>query len=491
MKVRWFVAGAALAMVGLGLGVTWISTVPTVWALVLLAGALSGVPFSIAVVRHEFNVFEPVYLFAVSYLVLFALHPAAELIVSGGTPVFVGYAVEPTYVTALLIGAVGAILFYAGYYLPLGRHLGKRLPLAREKWSKASLTIFTIVCLLVSMGALTIFLLVNGGLSTLGAFLNGRSAVSVRALQQSSGYLYSAPLFLAPIGILILCLSGRRWRAGALLGLLLVALSQVLTIGMGDRSWTLPTVASLFLVWYLRRDRRPRLSVVAIALVLTFVFGVTLPRQYRNPEARNSSLAELLIGDVRSPGQAFQDFFAQSDTAMVDGLAVELQFVPDSISYQLGRTYVEAASRPIPRALWTDKPRAAEVQLMATIWPQLATAGVQFYFSLFGEPYLNFGLLGVIAISLLFGLFWRALYAWFARAPTNPFVMSLYALSWPFLFVYMRGGIGADYQRHAIYVLPVLAAYLFVRRGQTHDAPSEVLAQAPVNSMVLRHEAGA
>jgi hypothetical protein len=228
-----------------------------------------------------------------------------------------------------------------------------------------------------------------------------------------------------------------------------------------------------------------------MALVVTFLFGLTLPRQYRNTEARSVSVTELLVGDVLNPGQALQDFFTQSDTAMVDALAVELQFVPDSISYQFGRTYLEAASRPIPRAVWTDKPRAAETQLMATIWPQLATGGVQFYFSVFGEPYLNLGLVGVIVVSTLFGLFWRALYAWFARAPANPFVIVFFALSWPFLLVYVRGGIGADYQRHLIYLLPVLAAYLFIRRGKTHYTRSEALAQAHISSMALRHQTGA
>jgi oligosaccharide repeat unit polymerase len=161
-----------------------------------------------------------------------------------------------------------------------------------------------------------------------------------------------------------------------------------------------------------------------------------------------------------------QDFFAGADTAMVDGLAVELQFVPNSINYQMGRTYLEAVSRPVPRALWAEKPRAAETQLMAAIWPQFASAGVGFSFSLFGEPYLNFGLLGAVAVAFAFGVFWRAAYAWFRRAPMNPFVISLYALSWPFLFVYMRGGLGVDYQRQVIYVLPVLLAYLFVRRSR-------------------------
>jgi hypothetical protein len=487
MKVRWFLTATVLAMVVLGLAVTWVATMPISWALVLLAAMLSALPFTVGVVRRQFDVFEPIYLFALSYFVLFTLHPVAQLITSAGAPTFVGYAIGQTYGTALAIGAVGAVLFYVGYYLPLGRDLGQRLPLPLASWSSASLAAYVVLAAVAAIGALSLFLFTNGGLSILGAFFSGRNPTSSTALQQSSGYLYSAPLLLAPVGILVISLNGQRWRLGAFLGLALVAASQVLTIGLGGRSWILPALVALFFIWYLRRNARPGPAVITIALALIFLFGVTLPRQYRNTDSRNTPLSQILIDDILSPGPSLQDFFAREDTAMVDGLAVELQFVPQHIPYQLGRTYLEAASRPVPRAVWADKPRAAETQLMATIWPQLATGGVLFSFSIFGEPYLNFGWLGVTAAALLFGVFWRVLYAWFKRAPRNPWVFSLYSLSWPFLFVYMSGGIGLFYQRHLIYVLPVLLAYLLIRVRR----PPNVSASALNAASCLPVESGA
>jgi hypothetical protein len=375
------------------------------------------------------------------------------------------------------MGAVGAILFYLGYYLPIGPAVAQRIALPRQEWSRASLTAFVITAMGVTLAAFTTFLLTNGGFSILAALFSGRNAVSGTVLRESSGYLYSAPLWLAPIGILLITLPHRRRWLGASFGLLLLTLSQVLTAGLGDRSWTLPTVAAVFLVLYLRRGRRPTTFIVAVALAFVFFFGVTVPRQYRNTDARVQPLGQLLVEDALHPGPAVQYFFAGPDTAMVDGLAVELQFVPNSIDYQIGRTYLEAVSRPVPRAVWADKPRAAETQLMAAIWPQFASAGVGFSFSLFGEPYLNFGLFGVVAVLFAFGLFWRAAYVWFRRAPMNPFVISLYALSWPFLFVYMRGGLGIDYQRQVIYLLPVLLAYLFVRRSRI--APPSAMVRPP------------
>lgn len=478
---------AALGMVIVGLAATWIATLPLVWALVLLAAGLAAVPFIIATKRRHFDVFEPVYLFAGCYFVLFAIHPAAAWILSGGEPVFVGYPVGNTYVAALTIGAVGAAASYLAYYSPVGRHLAERLALPREEWSTASLAVFVSFCVVAAIGTFSVFLALNGGFSALVTFFSGRNPTSRAALQESSGYLYSAPLWLVPIGILVISLSHRRWRVGALVGFLLVALSQVLSIGTGDRSWTLPAIAALLLVWYLRLGRRPGLPMIASVLAVMFVFGITLPRQYRNTENRGQPLIQLLVDDAFNPGPVLQEFFGRDDTAMVDALAVELQFVPDRIRYQLGRTYLEAVTRPVPRALWPEKPRAAETQLMAEIWPQLSSANVGFAFSLFGEPYLNFGPLGVVLMALVFGVFWRAAYAWFRRAPRNPFVISIYALSWPFLFVYMRGGIGVDYQRQVIYVIPVLVAYLVVRtrRKQLRWPGSSKLWVPERNSLTL------
>jgi oligosaccharide repeat unit polymerase len=155
---------------------------------------------------------------------------------------------------------------------------------------------------------------------------------------------------------------------------------------------------------------------------------------------------------------------------MVPDLAAELQIVPGAAPYRYGATYMGALARPVPRTLWPGKPTAADTQLMDRLWPALAAQHVLFTFSFFGEPFWNFGFAGVVAISALFGIAWRTLYEWYQRAPRNRTVIAIYALSWPFLFVYMRGGIGVDYQRQLIAVLPIVVAAFFARRHSPRTA---------------------
>jgi hypothetical protein len=153
--------------------------------------------------------------------------------------------------------------------------------------------------------------------------------------------------------------------------------------------------------------------------------------------------------------------------AMIDDLSAELQIVPDVLPWQWGMTYLNAAVQWVPRQLWDGKPRVADNDLVHTIdpvdYPPDTTAG--FSFSVVGEPYLNFGIGGVIVLLLILGVAWRTLYEWFQRDPTNISVATIFALNWPFLLVYVRGSIGADYYRQLFVFLPALLIIFLVNRG--------------------------
>jgi oligosaccharide repeat unit polymerase len=227
-------------------------------------------------------------------------------------------------------------------------------------------------------------------------------------------------------------------------------------------------------VWYLKRGTQPSLLTITVSLAIVFVFGISAARDYRNPYAHGLTLSESLTKPISSPHSALNQFFDGADTAMVVNLAVEMQFVPEEISFKHGQTYLGALARPIPRALWPSKPRAADTELTEKIFPTIARGGGGFSFSLFGEPFLNFGWLGVFLIPALLGVVWRALYVWFQRAPRNPSVIALYAVNWPFMVIYMRGGIGVDYQRQLIVVIPLLVAITLAELRSRSALPVEV-----------------
>ena len=453
------------------------------WWLVIAGGIATLVPLVIGLLSR-FDIFEPVYLFAFSYLVLFVAHPAFQLSQPGGLPNFIGYSPRATYATALALALLGAVGFYLGYYSPAGAKLASRIAVPTSKLSRATLSAFVVGLTVVSIGLFSLFIASTGGLSTIKAVMAGRNAGSVAALHQSSGYLYSAPLWITPLAILLMARAPKLRSGTGVVGFLLLSLSQVLALALGDRSWLIPAAASAILVIYLRKAKRPGIGTIAVGLLIVFIFGITLPRQYRNG-LDATTVSGTIEDTVRDPGRQVAEFLGGADTGMADDFAIELQFVPTVLNYQFGNTYLEALVRPVPRGLWADKPIEADSQLMTTIWPTLRAAGGGFAFSFFGEPFLNFGAAGVLVLAFIFGMLSRTLYAWFSRAPGNRAVIAIYALSWPFVFVYMRGGFGVDYQRQLIYVLPVLGALLFAGIRSRRLKDSDYQAGAAPGEMPL------
>jgi hypothetical protein len=455
MRMAVAYSTALLLSIGLGFAVSEAPPLSDDWSLVAAGGALASLPLAVAALKRRLDIFEPIHLFALSYAVLFVVRPAFDLAGHRSLPVWVNHIIDPTYKQALLVGIVGAIGFYSGYALRIGRDLGRRLRLPTGVWSKPDLRTYVLFATLLSLGVFALFAR-QIGLASVGSLLKGRGGGSI--LHTSSGYLYTAPLWLASLGILILAIS-ERWRsANGAMAFGLIAFSQVLTIGGGDRSWTLPVLAMITAVWYLRRGTQPSLSMIAVGIAITFVVGISAARDYRDPYAHGSTFSKSVAKPILDPRGALNQFFEGADTAMVVNLAVEMQFVPKEIPFKYGATYLGALTRPIPRALWPTKPQAADTELTEKIFPTIARGGGGFSFSLFGEPFFNFGWLGVFVIPALLGILWRALYVWFRRAPRNESVIALYAVNWPFMVIYMRGGIGVDYQRQLIVLIPLLVA---------------------------------
>ena len=451
-----------VSLVG-ALAVTLLSPPSRSWVLVWAAALVAITPLLAAIVTRRWDPFEPVNLFAISFILLFVARPIADLQRANGLFV-VGYSLDRSYDTALALAVLGGAFFFIGYYIQLGSRLGERIPLPCAEWRVQTLRRFVVVVTAFAGLLLIVFLRSEGSVGALITIMRGRSDQRTESLVSGSGYLYTGPLWLISVGILLLALAP-AWRSKrGLGGLFLLAASLMFSVGTGDRSWMIPVFSSTLLVWYLRRDRRPRALILILIVVCTFCFGITVPREYRNLSGRSS-----LGGDIRSaalhPGRAVSTFITGADTAMVDDFAAEIETVPSRLPYQHGSTFAEALLRPIPRALWHQKPIAADTQLMETMWPSLSKSHVGFAFSFFGEPYLNFGAAGVLFIAFFFGVAWRALYRWFLRDSRNPTVVALYALNWPFLFVYMRGGLGVDYQRQVIAVLPLIVASALVTLG--------------------------
>lgn len=450
--------------------------------LVLMNAALAIVPFVGAVMTKRFDVFEPIYLFSVSFVVLFVVRPFFDLSAPDGLSNFLGRSVEDGYTEALLIGMLGCIGMYVGYYSALGRRAHYHFPRLSETW-RADILFFGTGLLLGTAAVLT-FLMIRqlGGLSEFMSFASGRSQQRADFVTSSSGYVYTAPLWLSSVGMLLAALSKSLLSLLGMVGLSLIALSQITSLAAGNRSWFIPAVMALIILAYLRRSARPSIPTILWSGGLAFLLLVTLPRNFRYVTSRDVSLLSAISDTVTRPLVALGSFFKSLDTAMINLLALETALVPSETGYQYGRTYIGDLARPIPRAFWPGKPGSGDEEIMKLTVPDFYAQGVHLYGSIFAEPYFNFGYLGVIVFAILFGIYWRILYEWFLSNPANRTMQALYAVNWPFVFIYMRGGVGTDYQRQAIFVLPMLfLAFLAMTTTKSESAvPSPRQRRSPM-----------
>jgi oligosaccharide repeat unit polymerase len=452
-------AGTLLAMLGFAV---------TLLALLLLVALApkdslppgTGVPLAIAVglvlaaeamVIRRHDVFEPMHLLSLCFAVLYIAHPMA-IAARGTLDAYgqLGLDARPLLPRAIMLADLGFGSMVLGYVLT-GR--SGTTPRPARSWDGERLRRYRrrvgVVALLLS----TAFLVSQGG--DIAILHAGRTVAATKAFQQSSGYLYSAPLLFLPVGLSVLYRTTRwaSWRGA--LGLFLVGLSQASTFGTGSRSYFLPAASSTLLVWFLARGRRPRAVILALLLFGALTVGITLPREAR-VVANQRVGAQVSTFDLAG---GFREFASGQDTAMVDSFSLELDAVPREVPYQYGASYVGALARPVPRAVWRGKPGSGDELLNRQLFPSFASRRIGFAFGFFGEPYLNFGVLGVVLVSLLSGIALRRLYNYLRSRPRDELAVLVFALSWPFVFVYMRGSLGVDYQRQAILLLPLIWLY--------------------------------
>jgi hypothetical protein len=117
------------------------------------------------------------------------------------------------------------------------------------------------------------------------------------------------------------------------------------------------------------------------------------------------------LGFVELFQAAFFNVLQFNDFNMIDGLVMLLQVYPKYLEYSYGMGHLEILMRPIPRFLWPDKPVGAWQQKLAiaqaqdlygyNATPELFGTGISP--TLFGDFYAEAGLIGIIALSILYG----------------------------------------------------------------------------------------
>jgi hypothetical protein len=432
----------------------------TTWALITACAIVLVLPLAWRARRRRFDPFEPIVLFALAWGAMFVIRPTAMLVRDERW--FWGLDVLPTLPRALLLAGVGATAFVVGYELLPARRVAVRLPTPRPIDESVAVTAALVTCL-VALVALAFFLPTNA-LEALRVLLGGRSAELGEALSRTSNYVVNTSLLFAPAALVLTALALRR-RSPPLIAatLLVLLLALVRVLPAGGRFVLLPLLGGILVLVYVMRHKRPRTAVLVAIGVLAF-FGSYFTLQFRDPT--DDRTLETAIEELADrPHAIFDPVVSSADAEMVLALSAALTVVPDELPHRWGGATVgNLATRPVPRELWSGKPRPPGETVVATIWPQHYPA-LNLAFSPLLPLYWDFGILGVAVGMALFGFGCRLLYEWFAIHRRDFVAQVVYAASVWFVVIAARNDPVDTIVLAAFLLAPVIAIIAVASEG--------------------------
>lgn len=379
------------------------------------------------------------------------------------------YSVAPTYERAIWAGCLATLMLILGYWATGLRSHNRptasisldedahRVRLARIAhrggWALA----------IIALGGYALYAR-SFGISPIDAILNGAQRV---AAGESTAYLYLTPQLLGPATLLLLYARWLRGSGGASV-LLLVGVQAALFAPTGQRFVLMTSLIPVVLAW--AHQRGWRIGPVRFA-VFAGVALVAIIAMRDLSDAGAGAFVDSVQSTVQDPSDSITDLLTGADTEMVDGLAIEMQIVPDQLEQRPGWTLWTTLAAPVPGVLWSGKPTTADGILNYNLFAiNFNNASVAYGFA--GELFFDGGLVAITVGFLLVGSACGWLRAWIRRRPTE-LAYLVFAATVPLFVALLRGSLALTLGRALFTTVPVLLFYLLatraVRRAEVHD----------------------
>lgn len=450
--------GAGHVVVGAGLllilivavGVAIVGTSPR-WALV--GGIVLGLAISLGVRRKQsgsLDIVDPIVLFGMTWLAMFALRPVATALVNDWT-LRQRYDVNEWIDTALAIALVGEVAYCLAYLVASGRLAGAVLRAPRSFTGSAGGYIVA---------------LTTAGIGFLATAMSFGSHIA-----SSSSYIQSLPVLCIPGSMLLVGLTLGRPTFQRLLGYAVVMVALVGFSLIGVRAWILPLLGSIVLLWYFRRGARPRVVTILMIGTLTLIVFSNLEVS-RSVIGAGSGIDGIPLQTLQ-PIAAVERLATGPSSEMLPALALEIGTQGKDWSYSPGYWVTSLVTHWVPSGLWPAKPKSSGELLYSIFFPDAyAVSKGNTQFSVVGEFYFDAGILGVIAGLAGLGLGTALIYAWFRRNEANGWAQISYAM-FPWIVVFgLRGDLLQTAALALFLYLPVGLAYgLSPRSAQDSSRP--------------------
>ena len=233
-------------------------------------------------------------------------------------------------------------------------------------------------------------------------------------------------------------------------------------VSNASRSSTLEVPLVLGLIWSIRTQKVP--WKIALMLVPVLFVALGFLGAIRSSSWSGSTAAEAAVNT------GWTESFKKADAEIADRQSLNAQVPIVERGFQvtdgplLGRSYIGAVLGVIPRSVWPDKPRGPD-SLYAQLFLHESKEGAAIPVSHEAEIYWNFGVAGVVLLSLLYGAMIRAAYNSFWRRYPSPFAIVFYVV-FITTFQFSTTGIVAFEQSLGLLLICYLAAGFFTSRSR-------------------------
>jgi oligosaccharide repeat unit polymerase len=424
-------------------------------------------PAVVALVRRRFDLFEPIYAFALSTMVYFVFVPAVQLSQNSFTLLGVDYSANINQVTVLAFLAL--VGFSMGYYWRNSKRFAsapsQEGASAHNTEQRRYLWRWAALLFVGFLGLITLWVVIARiPLATLWIFGEASYGDAWNAaVGPQIGYLYGAREALpACLLLLIAYRSKKRWSVATVLFLILVALFFA---GSGARFRVLVLVLSVVIFYYLERSKRPKLWQSLLVAFVVFYFVIGGVGFYRSYAVDADRLRGRSIGqDTLTLNDAWDVMLDSSQIAASTALLVRV--VPSHQPYFLGTSFLNFFTQPIPRFLWADKPTAIGQEFFDSLWPPGTTLP---FWAIF---YLNFGPVAIVPGMIVAGWVSRKIYDAWRFHPDDVLAQVQLAIYWPFLIhMYGRGGDNFAFNVYGlVFVMAPVWIMMFIRRRRQKSA---------------------
>jgi hypothetical protein len=217
------------------------------------------------------------------------------------------------------------------------------------------------------------------------------------AATETSSYLLLFPLALVGISVLNISL----WKAGGYRLLSHKVIAAMILIYVAYLTFN-PNLRFQFLGWIVGAaviisagyPQRKRILALAIAgFVGVGAFAVAGSLRERSPTDQV---------DASHPAESL--FMSAADANMLDGFVMLQEVYPEMLDYTWGGDHLEILLRPIPRALWPNKPLGGYANRLGFndfTDSEVGLTGISP--SIFGSFYAEGGIIGIIILCIVYG----------------------------------------------------------------------------------------